>query len=765
MHRVCLLAALLAAAIPLSAYSQSRVSGRVLDAETGQPLPGVHVAVLQTTIGTTADREGNFDVQLPASARKLQFSLVGYRTLTRNVASAETGLTVYLEAAVLDLQPVVVSASREQQSRTEAPVAISSVPARRLEEMKPTMLSQVLNQVPGVHMTDLGNEQHNMSIRQPLSYKGLFVYLEDGIPIRPTGVFNHNALIEINMASLDGLEVVRGPSSALYGSNAVGGAVNFITPRPTLSPSGSAKVQGDNYGYRRGDFAASTTFGELGVYGGGYLARQRDGWAEHSDFDKNSLTLRADYGFTSTTNLTATFSSNFLDAETVGGLDSLNFYEQGYTTLHTFTYRKVESARARATLSHVWGTQGATDFTVFARRNAVGQLPHYRIRNNFQDPSQASGEINEDSYRSLGLDVQHEQYLGFLDARFIAGATLDRSPNSFYAQFIDIQRNPDTGRYVSYTEGDTLLTDYDVGLLNAGGYVQLDINPLERLKLVSSLRYDRIEYRFDNHLPPSAFSGAPDATDRFNRLSPRIGLTYDLGAGRGLYANYSRGFVPPEVSELYRGVKVPVLKPATFDSYEAGGWLAALDGRLYVDVSLYQMIGRNEIISVRFEDDSFGNANAGRTRHRGVEYAATYTPVQDLSLRFGGTNAEHLFVRHEDQGNVYDGNEMDAAPNWIANAEAVYRPRFLRDARIALEWQHLGPYYMDPANTKEYEGYDLFNLRLGYTWQGVEVWANVENLTDKLYANIASKTRFGQSYTPGGGRSVTFGIGYRAGGR
>src|SRR3546814_5098426 len=52
----------------------------------------------------------------------------------------------------------------------------------------------------------LGNEQHSMSIRQPLSFKSLFLYLEDGIPIRPAGVFNHNALIEMNMAALNSVE-------------------------------------------------------------------------------------------------------------------------------------------------------------------------------------------------------------------------------------------------------------------------------------------------------------------------------------------------------------------------------------------------------------------------------------------------------------------------------------------------------------------------------------------------------------------------------
>ena len=82
-------------------------------------------------------------------------------------------------------------------------------------------------------MVNLGNEQHEMSIRQPMTTKSLFLYMEDGIPIRPLGVFNHNAMNEINIAGIDSVEVVKGAASSLYGSNAVGGAVNFLTAAPS----------------------------------------------------------------------------------------------------------------------------------------------------------------------------------------------------------------------------------------------------------------------------------------------------------------------------------------------------------------------------------------------------------------------------------------------------------------------------------------------------------------------------------------------------
>ena len=753
-----LVAVALAIALVPDAWAQNVITGRVVDATTREALPGVHVFAAGTTLGATTNESGAFELRSRKPLATLTFSCIGYRARTVRVVTDEP-IVVELALANVDLQPVVVSASRGEQSRTEAPVAIDVLSARQLEDTRATMLFQALNQVPGVHMANLGNEQHVMSIRQPMQYKALFVYLEDGLPIRPIGIFNHNALIEINMASIGRVEVIRGPSSAMYGSNAVGGAVNFITQEPTTELSGYVNARSDNYGYRRGDFNVATRQGRLGLFLGGYAARQRDSWADHTDFDKLSLTLRADYEFSARTDLVTTVSTNHLDTDMRGGLDSVNFYDRGYSTLQTFTYRKVNATRVRSTLEHDWDGNSSSSLTLAFRDNSVGQLPSYRVRDDRTNPLSASGEENDNSFQSYVADVQHRLYFGRSGAVLTVGAVADISPSSYYAEFLEITRNED-GQYVDYSSFDSLLTDYEVGLTNVGSYVQFELEALERLRVVGSLRYDRIVYDYDNYLPPSSFSGAPDATDRFNRLSPRVGFTFDFGRGRGVYANFSQGFIPPEVGELYRGVKVPSLQSAAFNSYEVGGWTALAEGTLYLSGSVYRMDGRNEIISVRLDDGSSENRNAGQTRHTGIEYALTYSPSRTIAFRFGGTNAIHEFVDYEDAGVSFDGNEMNLAPGWIANAEIMYRPPVLRGARVALEWQHVGAYFMDPANTRSYPGYDLLNLRLGYRIRGVEVWANVENLADELYANTAEKTRFGHSFSPGASRNVVFGVGY-----
>lgn len=104
-----------------------------------------------------------------------------------------------------------------------------------------------------------------------------------------------------------------------------------------------------------------------------------------------------------------------------------------------------------------------------------------------------------------------------------------------------------------------------------------------------------------------------------------------------------------QVSELYRGVKVPVLEPSVYKNYEVGGWFAFAQ-KGYFDLSLYQLEGTNEVINVLLDNGTRENRNAGKTLHRGIEYSIKYMPVESLSLRVGGTNARHEYVNYAEGG-------------------------------------------------------------------------------------------------------------------
>jgi outer membrane receptor protein involved in Fe transport len=617
----------------------------------------------------------------------------------------------------------------------------------------------LINKVPGVYMVDLGNEQHSMAVRQPINLKNLFLYLEDGIPIRTVGDFNHNALIEINQASMERIEVIKGPASSLYGSEAVGGAINFITQSPTPFLTGKIQAEIGSRGYRRTDFGLSNTYKKLGFFIGGYFADQNQPDDQHNDFRKSAITLRADYKFNNNLKLSTVADYIAYQTDQKGGLDSAHFYNKDYLSFYRFTYRKVNAFRLRSTLSKDWNDNHQTSLTLFHRRTTIGQNPFYSISNIAANPLKAKGQINEDGFRSYGLVLQHTAKLPSIKAKLISGVSIDLSPATYIARFISVDR--DANRvYYNYTTSDSLLTNYNVDLLNTAAYTQFEYKPTDKLKLLAAARYDRLDYKFDNHLKPGAFTGAPDATDHFDHFTPKLGLTYNLGKSKGAYVNYSVGFAPPNITDLYTGVKVPVLQASSYNNYEVGGWVSFAANKGYAEVSLYRLDGENEIVSTRLADGSYLNQNAGRTSHKGIEANFKYAPVEDINIRLSGAYAAHKYIEYIEQGKNYSGNKMSQAPPFIYNSEFTYKPHYLKGFRIAVEMQGMNSYFTDPQNTATYKGFTAFNARAGYSIKSVEVWANCLNVTDKVFAASVEKSAFGTSYRPGQLRTINIGLAY-----
>lgn len=754
----------------LSGSAQTAVQGKLIDAITREPLQGasLHCTDKDCPCACLSGVDGSFILHC-TDCRQLSVSYIGYQPRTLSLAEAQ-GL-VTLAPSSSPLQEVVVTASRgEAVRRAQAPVAISTLSAKTLAETRAVSADQLLNKVSGVNMVNLGNEQHQMSIRQPMTTKSLFLYLEDGIPVRTTGLFNHNALLEMNLAATKSIEVIKGPSSSLYGSEAIGGVVNFISLKPTATPLARLSLQGSNMGFTRADAQLSMTRGRWGFVLSGYYADKRNGFMDYTDYHKGTATARIEYRINDKTLLTNSTTVVNYYSDMPSGVDSTMFATHTFSNPQTFTYREVKALRNHTTLNRNWTDRSHSSLTLIYRDNTIGQNPNYRIKDDYRKSGNswigkkdlAHGEVNESSFHSAAFVAQHRQEFSWKKASVTAGLSVDLSPSSYHAQYIRIKKDSVSKRYVSYQNTDSTLTDYRTRINNYAGFINFEFSPLNRLRLVASLRYDAFRYGFDNHLKPSAFSGSPDTLNQFRRISPKIGLTYSLSKRAGVYANYSQGFVPPQVTEMYTGVKVPDLRPSVFNNYEAGGWAEILHNRLSADLSIYRLEGSQEVISVRLDDGSSENRNAGKTLHRGIEFGLNATPVKEVSVRLSGAYSKHSFESFVEKGNNYSGNEMNNAPHWMHNAEVWYRPRFVKGLRLGAEWQKIGSYFMDPKNTARYEGYDVLNLRAGYAFRGFEIWLHVLNATDNYYSYISTKST-SYSYQLAEPRSFTLGFSYDLG--
>jgi outer membrane receptor protein involved in Fe transport len=751
------------------------IQGKVFDAQTKEPITGATITESKTNT-TTTDAAGKFNIK--TSAKSLQVSFVGYTGRTVEVKGQT--LAIALQPSTTELQRVVISANRTAQKRSESPIAITSISKQTIDDTRAQRMDMLLNKVSGVNMVNLGNEQHQMSIRQPMSTNNLFLYLEDGVPIRTSAVFNHNALLDMNMAAVKNIEVIKGPSSALYGAEAIGGVVNLITQAPPAYTSGYISTQINNQGYKRTDGQIGTTTGNLGFIASGYYADQTNGPIGYSDFHKTALTGRLDYKIDKNTLWTNSVSYINYFSDMYGSLDSTHFAVKNYAAQAFFTYRKVTALRARSTISHNWSDSSSTNATFMYRDNSVIQNPSYAIASyrtagkssNPVSPDTATGNINNNSFKSYGLFVQHVQKLKFLQSKLIVGTSAELDPQSFYQQFIWIKKQNQAGlvNYVSYNtaEPDVVMANYSTVVSNFGSYIDYDFNIAPGLRISTALRYDAFQYAFVNYLPGSSVTGGPSTITNYGKVAPKIGFTYNH-KGIGFYGTYSEGYVPPQITQVFgKTSNSAYLLPQTFANYELGGWLSLLDNKLYIDYSAYLMNGSNEIINVKLPDNTTQPQNAGATRHIGLEYSINYRPTDELYLRLSATNAKHTFVNYIASGVNYNGKEMAAAPNFTGNAEVVYKPHYLKGLRVGVEEQQVGKYYMDNLQQYTYGGFNVTNIRAGYQLGHADVWLNALNVFNTYYATIAtaSATTNGAasySYNLGDPRALTLGVSYHFG--
>lgn len=757
------------------AQNNISISGVILNSEN-EPIPFANITVDDSTKGTASDLDGKFSIALKQGAYKLNFTAIGYlkQVLKIDVNKEPQNLSITLQEDISTLDKVVVSASRELQKRNEVPAAISTVNSKMITETKAFGIDQLVNQVSGVFMSTsrvASNEQHFMAVRSPISTKALFLYIEDGLQIRPTSVFNHNALLEMNDISYQRIEVLRGPASSVYGSEAIGGSFNFITKKPTKELSGMLGFQMNNMGLKRYEFEVSEqTNKEFGFYLGAHYVNREDGPVDHSDYEKLAVTFKTVYDISEKLNWTNLFGLVDYRSDMTGSLSESDYTSGNYESDQTFTEREALAFRYRSTLTSSWDANNKTTLNLMFRDNRMDQNPSYRIRQ-FREQGKltgkGSGEVNSNQFTSFMGLAQHKIDFNFMKSSLIAGGTFDYSPQDYEAEKTSVEVDVQTGKNIDFTikRGDFIL-NYDADILSYAGFFQYEISPVDDLKITAALRYDRFEYDYNNLIENVA---TKQSKDKFDNLTPKLGLNYNFNRTSGVYANYSQGFSPPQVSTLYRNRNVlRNIKPSLYDNYELGGYLS-LAKQWKFDGALYLLDGKNTLITLRDENDNFFNTNAGQTRSYGVEYGIEYVPNKAWTISHKGSYAEHKYIKFFDSKGVdYSDTDRETAPNLLGITLITYRP--LKNFSISAEHELVGEYNTSfegqvkndggVIETSTYDGHNIFNLRAAYRYKNFEVWGHFLNAFDELYAARASYNRFRKqnSYTIGNPRAVHFGL-------
>ena len=687
---------------------------------------------------------------------------------TQDTARRGTALAVALVVAIAapdavaaagSLEEIVVTATRRPEPVLDVPLSIGRVGPETIQLVDATHHAEVLNRVAGV-MIQRGSGQESLTaIRSPVltgaGSCGAFLFLENGVPIRPVGFCNVNVLYEVNTEQARAIEVLRGPGSALYGSSAMHGTVNVIQPSPEERPLLGLGVDGGPSNYWRVKVAGRQDWGDTSLGFAGLYAND-GGWRAVSGYHETkanaALASRWD-----TTPVRFDLAVTSLDQQTAGFITGKDAYRSLAVSESNPTpgaFRDASAVRLTGLIEPQVPGGLQLELRPFLRTSRTEFLQHFLLGQPVERNSQDSGGL----LTSLAFG-------NVTDWSLVTGLDLELGNSSL----VEDQKEPTTGGTppANAIRPAGRHYDYDVHSNVVSLYGQGEWRFLERWRLGAGLRAEWVTYEYDNRMldgntdengVPCGFSGClytrpADRTDRFQNWSPKLALMVDLTPGLVGYVNAMEGFRPPEMTELYRlqrGQRVAELDSESLDSVEVG--LKGAWTTLEFAVAAFDMDKSGVILR---EANGY-NVAGGSTTHRGVEYELRYRPWQYLEATVAGTYARHRydFSRRVDGGETIEkGNDIDTAPRDIHRIGLGWYPSSALN--VEAEWLVVGDYWLDAANEHRYSGHDLLNLR--GAWRPAPRWSVSLRLINALDVRYADRADYGfgtYRYFPGRPRAL-----------
>jgi len=642
---------------------------------------------------------------------RLRFFLIGFLTLAAVPAPAdETGNT----------ETIVVTATRAPESRELTGTSISVLTTADLANQQTIALSDALTEVPGVQIVRNGGIGQPTSVLLRGAEAGQTLVLIDGVRINdPTAVDDSSILGDVLVNNIDRVEVLRGPQSTLYGSDAIGGVINILTRRGGDGPfSLSGQGEGGPFDTYRLTAAANGS-SETVDFGGGVnffhtngisAADSRFGNMETDGYTNGGLTanvrVHVDEGIS-------------IDLRTYDILARDDF-DNNFISLPAPPYFRVADSPAYGD-DELFANYAGVNFGLLggALQNRLAVTGLLSKRATFPAPG------TPDDFTARG-NVERFEYQGvfvpFPDNQVIFGAEYQRSHINTHSIF-DLSSLPTIG-------------DDGIG----GYYGQWQSTLWRLLTLIGGLRYDHDD-EFGGHLSV--------------KLAGALSLN---GGDTVLRANYGNGFKAPSLYELYSEYSNPLiaLKPEVAQGYEAGLDQFFWSRNLRAAITLFE---RNTQDLIDFFD-CFGPTspacdqryrvggyyyNVGRSRARGVEAELNLSVSDSLS---GGVSYANLTAI-----DLTTGNDLNRVPHISADVHITWNatPKLSLGGSIG----YVGHRFDDLANTIALSSNTLLNFYTSYALTDeLQIYGRLENAFDTRYEPVYGYGAAGRAIY--GGLRVTY---------
>lgn len=688
----------------------------------------------------------------------------------RHAALPALLLPLIAAAQAADEQTMVVTAAPTTVSELDTPAAVSVVNGDEMRQAAPRVnLSESLGAVPGLQVQNRQNYAQDLQLsirgfgsRSTYGVRGLRIYV-DGIPATmPDG---QGQTSNIDIGSVDTIEVLRGPFSALYG-NSSGGVINVTSQTGTQPPTVEASSYYGSFGTWHYGMKATGAVGD-GSHAGDVdytVSTNRfttHGYRDHSGARKNLANARLGVRINDVSKLTLLLNSVDIKANDAGGLtadewhdnprqsprgDQYNTRKNTRQTQAGLRYERQLSAQDDLSVMMYAGERETTQF------QSIPRAPQLK-------PSHAGGVIDlTRHYQGIDTRLTHRGEL-LVPVTLTAGLDYENMSErrKGYENFVMVNGAPQYGEQGALRRNERNL------MWNVDPYLQTQWQLTDKLSLDAGVRYSSVWFDSnDYYITPGNGDDSGDAS--YHKWLPAGSLKYALTDAWNVYLSAGRGFETPTINELsYRSDNQSGLnfglKPSTNDTVEIGSKTRIGNGLL--TAALFQTDTDNEIVVDSSSGGRTSYKNAGKTRRQGMELGLDQQFGESWRLKAAWTWLDATYRTNVCGDASCNGNRIPGIARNMGYASFGYQPE--QGWYAGSDIRYMSDIMANDENTAKAPSWTVVGLTTGYKWSygrmDMNLFGRVDNLFDREYVgSVIVNESNGRYYEPAPGRNYGIGL-------
>ena len=688
----------------------------------------------------------------------------------RHVALPALLLPLIAAAQAADEQTMVVTAAPTTVSELDTPAAVSVVNGDEMRQAAPRVnLSESLGAVPGLQVQNRQNYAQDLQLsirgfgsRSTYGVRGLRIYV-DGIPATmPDG---QGQTSNIDIGSVDTIEVLRGPFSALYG-NSSGGVINVTSQTGTQPPTVEASSYYGSFGTWHYGMKATGAVGD-GSHAGDVdytVSTNRfttHGYRDHSGARKNLANARLGVRINDVSKLTLLLNSVDIKANDAGGLtadewrdnprqsprgDQYNTRKNTRQTQAGLRYERQLSAQDDLSVMMYAGERETTQF------QSIPRAPQLK-------PSHAGGVIDlTRHYQGIDTRLTHRGEL-LVPVTLTAGLDYENMSErrKGYENFVMVNGAPQYGEQGALRRNERNL------MWNVDPYLQTQWQLTDKLSLDAGVRYSSVWFDSnDYYITPGNGDDSGDAS--YHKWLPAGSLKYALTDAWNVYLSAGRGFETPTINELsYRSDNQSGLnfglKPSTNDTVEIGSKTRIGNGLF--TAALFQTDTDNEIVVDSSSGGRTSYKNAGKTRRQGMELGLDQQFGESWRLKAAWTWLDATYRTNVCDDASCNGNRIPGIARNMGYASFGYQPE--QGWYAGSDIRYMSDIMANDENTAKAPSWTVVGLTTGYKWSygrmDMDLFGRIDNLFDREYVgSVIVNESNGRYYEPAPGRNYGIGL-------